>query len=279
LPAIIDAHAGGLGLLGIPVAGVAPTDIDLLICATMTAEMPCPATAQQIAARIGAVPCGAFDLTSACTGYLTAMHLAANNIRAGVNRNILVVGTDLLSPTIDANDYKMAAIFGDAASAAVVSRSDNPAKGCFGQMMCADGREWAAVYQPRCPEDMPPGVDEPERYGILIMNGLAVYRFAVETMVQIIPEVLAGQGLTLADADLVLVHQSNLRIIERVRDALDLDANKCPSVIEWTGNTSGGSVGVVLDTVRRDGRLKPGMTVVLAAVGGGLSWGASVWKV
>lgn len=260
-------------------ADLDPKKLGLVICATMTAEMPCPATAQRIVDQIGAVPCGSFDLTSACTGFLAGMNLAANHVRVGVAEHVLVVGSDVLTPTIDPGDPKMVPLFGDAAAAAIVSRHSEPNRGCLVQKLASDGGQWASIYQPQCSADLPPMVKPPERYGYLTMNGLAVFRFAVETLTHIIPEVLTEAGLTIDDADLILLHQSNLRIIEPVRQHLGLTEERCPAIIQRTGNTSGGSIGLVLDHVRREGMLKPGMTVVFAAVGGGLSWGASVWKV
>ena len=260
-------------------AGISAKELDLVICATMTAEMNCPATAQRIVSDIGGVPCGAFDLTSACTGFLTGMHIAANGIRAGAYRHVLVVGSDVLSDIVDQNDPKMAALFGDAACAAVVSRSDDPNKGIVTQKICSDGGQWAYIYQPRCPADLPPNAEEPDRWNLLTMNGLAVYRFAIETLTRMLPKVCDNAGLSIDDMQMVLLHQSNLRIVERVRDALNLDANRCPTIIERTGNTSGGSLGVLLDAVRREGKITPGSHILLAAVGGGLSWGASIWRV
>ncbi len=260
-------------------AGVAATELDLVICATMTAEMSCPASAHRIVAEIGAVPCGAFDLSSACTGFLAGMNLAANGIRSGVYKHVLVVGSDVLTEIVDQDDAKMAGLFGDAAAAAVVSRCDDPTMGVQVQKLRSDGNQWSALYQPRISADLPPGVAEPDQYGFLTMNGLAVYRFAIETLVRMVPATVADAGLTMDDISLLLLHQSNLRIVEQVRDSLKLDATKCPTIIERTGNTSGGSLGVLLDDVRRDGRMKPGSNIVLAAVGGGLSWGASVWRV
>jgi 3-oxoacyl-[acyl-carrier-protein] synthase-3 len=260
-------------------AEISAKELDLVICATMTAEMNCPATSQRIVADIGGVPCGAFDLTSACTGFLAGMHLAANGIRAGAYRNVLVVGSDVLSSIVNQDDPKMAALFGDAACAAVLSRADDPNLGIISQKLRSDGSQWAYIYQPRCAADLPPHVEEPERYGYLTMNGLAVYRFAIETLTRMVPVTLADAGMTMDDVDLVLLHQSNLRIVERVREALHLDASKCPTIIERTGNTSGGSLGVLLDDVRRDGRVRPGTNILLAAVGGGLTWGASIWRV
>ena len=126
---------------------------------------------------------------------------------------------------------------------------------------------------------LPPGVKKPpERWGLLTMHGPSVFRFAVNTLVKIIPEAIEAAGMTLADADLVILHQSNMRIIEKVRSELGLSAERCPAVIQATGNTSGGSVGMTLDAVRRQGGLRPGMIVVYASVGGGLCWGASVWR-
>lgn len=259
-------------------ANLAPSELGLVICATMTPEMTCPATAHRLVDNIGATPAGAFDLTSACTGWLAGMHLAADGIRTGSYEHVMVVGADVLSPTIDHDDPKMACLFGDAAAAAIVSRSSDPDLGCRVQKLHSDGGQWQSVYQPRCLDDVPSNAPQPERFNLLTMNGMAVFRFAVMTLVHVIPETLAVVGMTMDDIDLVLLHQSNLRIINSVRLQLDLSEDKCPTVIETTGNTSGGSVGVLFDDQRKKGRVPPGSKIMFAAVGGGLSWGASIWQ-
>ncbi|MBX7102571.1 MAG: ketoacyl-ACP synthase III [Gemmataceae bacterium] len=260
-------------------ARLAPSDLGMVICATMTSEMCCPAAAHRLIERIGATPCGGFDLTSACAGYLSAMQLAADTIRVGTHEHVLVVGSDVLSPTVDPDDPKVAGLFGDGAGATVLSRDPNPEVGCVAQLIGSDGGQWDAVYHPRIPADLPTGIPAPPQFDRLIMNGLAVYRFATSKMIEIIPEVLGRVGLTHQDADMILLHQSNLRIINNVRLEFGWNAEKCPSIIETTGNTSGGSVGVLLDAQRRAGRIRPGMTLAMAALGGGLSWAASVWRV
>src|SRR4051794_15543192 len=225
-------------------AGMSARDLGLVICATMTPEMPCPATCHRVIDRIGATPCGGFDVTAACTGFLAGMSLAANAIRAGAHDHVLVVGADLLSQIVDQDDPRMAVLFGDAGAAAVIRRCDDAGRGCLVQHLGSDGGQWPMIYQPAGPEDLPPGVKPPQRWGLLTMNGPAVFRFAVTTLVKIIPEALAAAGLTLADADLVVLHQSNMRIIEKVRTELGLCPEKCPAIIQSTGNTSGGSVGM-----------------------------------
>jgi 3-oxoacyl-[acyl-carrier-protein] synthase-3 len=260
-------------------AGVSAKDLGLVICATMTPEMPCPATCHRVIDRIGATPCGGFDVTAACTGFLAGMSLASNAIRAGAYEHVLVVGADLLSRIVDQADPRMAVLFGDAGAAIVFSRADERERGCLVQHLGSDGGQWGLIYQPSGPDDLPPGVKPPKQYGFLTMHGPSVFRFAVTTLCKIIPEALAAAGMTVADADLVILHQSNMRIIEKVRSELGLSADRCPAVIQSTGNTSGGSVGMVIDAVRKEGRLKPGMVVAFAAVGGGLCWGASVWRV
>ncbi len=260
-------------------SGISPRALGLVICATMTPEMSCPATAHRLVDNIGATPCGAFDLTSACTGWLAAMHLAADGIRAGTYDHVMVVGADVLNPIVDQDDPKMACLFGDAAAATIVSRSQDATKGCVIQQLHSDGGQWSAVYQPRRIDDLPENTPQPERYNLLTMNGMAVFRFAVMTLVHMIPETLTAAGMTMDDIDLVLLHQSNLRIINSVRLQLDLSEEKCPTVIETTGNTSGGSLGVLFDAQRRLGRVRPGTNILFAAVGGGLSWGASIWRV
>jgi 3-oxoacyl-[acyl-carrier-protein] synthase-3 len=259
-------------------AGLPARAMGLVICATMTPEMPCPAVSHRVIDRIGATPVGGFDLTAACSGYLTALQLAADTIRTGTYEHVLVVGSDVLSRHIDPDDPKVAGLFGDGAAAAVLSRDPDPERGCLAQLVGSDGGQWDAVYHPRCPADIPEGYPPPPQYDRLVMNGLAVYRFATDKLIEIIPVVLQSSGRTVADVDLALLHQSNLRIINNVRLEFGWSDEKCPSVIETTGNTSGGSLGMLIDAQRKSGRLTAGQTVVMGAVGGGLCWAASVWR-
>ncbi|MEO0588062.1 MAG: beta-ketoacyl-ACP synthase 3, partial [Planctomycetota bacterium] len=172
-------------------AGVAPTDLDLLILATMTPDTACPATACTVAAKAGATPCGAFDINIACTGYVAALNMASNAVMAGHYRHVAVVAADTLSTIVDWTDRRTCILFGDAASACVIGPSDDPLQGCLYQSLGADGVKGEALYIPHSEKDLPDFVADPAvtdqagwngSYGKLQMNGGAVYKFAVKVL-------------------------------------------------------------------------------------------------
>src|SRR5579884_2221934 len=253
-------------------AGLAPADLDLLICCTITNEMPTPATACRVVDRLGAIPCGSFDLSAACSGFVAGINTAAAFIESGRCRNVLVVGTEVLSEIVDWNDAKTAALFGDASAAAVVSVSDDPAQGCLYQNLGSDASRWFELYVPRQAGDVPNGGAAAQaRLGVLRMDGPAVFRFAVATFQRIIPEALAACGLSIGDVKRFVLHQANARILEKVRTTLDIPRERMPMNIDRYGNTSSASCALVLHELQQRGELEPGDIVLFAAVGGGMT--------
>ncbi len=260
-------------------AGMTGSDLDLLIHASVTMEMVCPSNACRIASAIGATPAGAFDLVAACSGFVYGLNIADTMIRCGRARTVGVIGCDALSSIIDFEDRSVSILFGDGAGAAVLTADPDPARGCLYQTMGADGDGWPALYLPRRPEDVPLGhEDHPARIGTLRMNGREVYKFAVNKFREVIEDALERTGLGVDDVAQFVCHQSNLRIIESAMEKVGLPPEKVHVNIDEYGNTSAGSVGLVLDEVRRAGRVGPGDVVVFVAFGAGLTWASSVWR-
>ena len=261
-------------------AGVEPGELDLLICATLTPEMACPSTAARIVADVGAVPAGAMDLSAACSGFVYGMNLAASLIRTGAHRTIGVIGTEVLSRVTDWSDRRTCVLFGDGAGAAVLTASDRPEQGDLFQQMHSDGRRWKDLYLPERAAHVPEDDDGifSGTFQTLQMNGREVYKFAVSTLKRSIDEALASCGLSSSDLAMVIPHQSNKRILESACERLALPEERFYINIERYGNTSAASVPICLDELRRDGPLREGQLVLFVALGGGLSWASSVWR-
>lgn len=260
-------------------AGTSPNQLDMLICATMTAQMCCPSTAARVVAQLGASPAGAIDISAACSGFVYGLNLASSMIESGRARTVVVVGSEALSRITDWKDRRTCVLFGDGAGAAVLTASDDPAQGCLHQVMASNGNQWHHLYVPRTPDDLPP--DDPEfsgTFNTLQMNGREVYKFAVTTLENMIKQVTAAAGIRPADLAVIIPHQSNQRILESVRDKLGLPPEKLYINIDRYGNTSAASVPICLHELRQAGKLKTGDLVLFAALGGGLTWTASLWR-
>ena len=261
-------------------ATIKPAELDLLVCATMTPDLVCPATACQVVHKIGAVPCGAMDLNMACTGLVGALNTAANFIGCGHYQHVAVVGADCLSRIVDWEDRRVCILFGDAAGAAIISRSDDPQQGCLYQKLYSDAGQWQSLYVPRSQNDLP----ESERdsfagkYHTLQMNGREVFKFAVHALRHTVEQALDVTGLTCAQVKMVIPHQSNIRMLTSAWKKLGFDDDKIYINIDRFGNTSAASIGLCLHELTEQGRLSRGDYVIFVAQGGGLTWGVSVWR-
>jgi 3-oxoacyl-[acyl-carrier-protein] synthase III len=255
----LAARAGAAALAD---AGVDPRSVDLLLVATTSADEMSPHTAALVAGRLGAAGSGAVDVSAACTGFLSALSLAAGAIEAGRARTVLVVGADALTPYLDADDRGSAMLFGDGAGAVVV-RGDGGAAGIAPVLLHSDatGRDLIRLAR---------------QEARIRMDGPEVYRRAVGLMVEVTREALEAAGLGLEDIDLFVYHQANSRILRAVGDKLDLDPEKVVDVIARFANTSAASLPIALAVAVEEGRLAPGDRVLLAAFGAGLVWGGGV---
>lgn len=262
-------------------AKVDPSEIDLVIVATMTPEMSCPPAATRIAFEVGCKRAGAFDISAACCGFVFSLNTAHDLIRAGTYRTIALVGADCLSTLMDYSTAGRgtAIIFGDAAAAVILRATDNQSKGILAQSIHVDGERWSDIYVPMHDADFPKGVaPEASKHGHVQMNGAGVFKFAVGTFPQLIQDTLDRANLTPDQVDIFVCHQSNARILVAARERFGLSDDKLYINIDRYGNTVAASVPLCLDELRRAGRVRPGMRVMFLAFGGGLSWGSSLWQ-
>jgi len=261
-------------------AGLEPSDLDLVICATMTPDMICPAAACEVVKKVGAIPCGAMDINIACTGFVAGMNMASSSIESGFYKHVAVIGADTLSRITNYEDRRTCILFGDAAGAAILSTSDNPNQGCLYQTLGSDAQRGEALYVPRKESDIPAGGAHAftGKYDTLQMDGKAVYKFAVSQLAACVEEAIEGAGLTSDDVRLVISHQSNIRMLESAWKRLGINGDRVHINIDRYGNTSAASAGTVLHEMKQAGRIQEGDVIVFVAQGGGLSWGVNLWR-
>jgi 3-oxoacyl-[acyl-carrier-protein] synthase-3 len=260
-------------------AGLAATDIDLVICATITADNTLPATACWIQDRLGCKNAGGFDLTAACSGHLYGLAQARANILSGQARSVLVVSTEILSSITDYTDRSTCVLFGDGAGAAVVQACDTPDTGILYARCYCDGSGGALMILPAGGSRRPPTHETvDQRLHYMQIRGREVFRFAVEKMQELIDECMKATGLSVDDVRLVIPHQVNTRIIDAATSRMGFPPDKVYLNIHKYGNTGGASVAIAHDEARRQGLLGPGDVAVLIAFGGGLTWAGAVVK-
>ncbi|MCX5670609.1 MAG: ketoacyl-ACP synthase III [Planctomycetota bacterium] len=258
-------------------AGVTPDQVDLVICATITADNTLPSTACWIQDRLGCKRAGAFDLTAACSGHIYALAQARAAILSGQARTVLVTSAEILSSITDYTDRSTCVLFGDGAGAAVVQASDQPHTGLLYTTVYADGSGGALMLLPAGGSRRPPSHETvDQRLHYMQIRGREVFRFAVEKMEELIDECLKVCGLTPADVRLVIPHQVNKRIIDAATGRMGFPPEKVFVNIHKYGNTGGASVAIAHDEARRQGLLGPGDVAVLIAFGGGLTWAGAV---
>jgi 3-oxoacyl-[acyl-carrier-protein] synthase-3 len=259
------------------------TELDLIIIATMTADMLCPPTACLVANLVGAGHnTAAFDLNGACSGFVYGLNLAHDLIRAGTHKAIAIIGADTISTLMDYSTAGRgtAIIFGDGAGAAIVRATDDARRGVLAQGNHSAGEGWKEIFVPAHETDFPAGVAcEASKLGRVQMNGSNVFKFAVGTFPLLIEETLAKANVTAADIDMYLCHQSNQRILHAARDRFGLPDHKLYINIDRVGNTVAASVPLCLDEARRAGKIPEGGLVMFLAFGAGLTWASSLWRV
>lgn len=260
-------------------AGVAGREIDLVVVASVTGEMTCPATACRVAQEVGAGGAGAFDVLAACSGFVYGLNLAHDQIRSGSVGTVAVVGCDAMSTVMDYTNRGVSVLFGDAAGAAILQGCDDPTRGIVSRSMHADGGRWADLYIPQREHHLPADADRSVvELDSLQMNGREVYKFAVGTFSNLIRETLEDAGLTADDIDHYICHQSNARMLESARERFGIPPEKMHINIDRLGNCSAGSAATVLAELRLMGKARDGETVMFLAFGGGLTWASSLWQ-
>jgi len=260
-------------------AGLKPSDIELIIVATITPDMVFPSTACNLQALLGA-KCGAFDLAAACSGFPYALSVAEAFVRSGIYRHVLVVGAEVLSGFIDWKDRSTCVLFGDGAGAAVVSQL-NPkgGHGIIASYLGSDGNQADLLKIPAGGSANPPS-EETLKQGMhyLKMQGTELFKVAVRTMEEAVKEVLRRSELGLHDIDCLIPHQANHRILKAVADRLELPMEKVFINVDRYGNMSSASTVIALYEAVKFGHVKKGSNVILVAFGGGLTWAATVIK-
>jgi 3-oxoacyl-[acyl-carrier-protein] synthase-3 len=260
LPAARDALAD---------AGVEPSSIDLLICATVTPDMMFPTSSALLADELGMPAAAAYDLLAGCTGFVYAVTQAYGMLASGVSRRALVVGGDVLSKILDWDDRSTLVLFGDGAGAVVMEAVDE--RGFLGFELGADGAGGVHLCYPGSGSRY---FEDPA--SILKMNGREVFKFATRVMVSSAQAVLARCGKTIDEVDVYVPHQANKRIIDYAVDKLGIDPAKTIINVDRFGNTSSGSIPLALEDARADGRLREGSLVLMTGMGAGLTWGSSL---
>ena len=253
-------------------AGIAPEDVDLILLATSSPDYCFPNGACEIQEQIGAVNAAGYDISAACTGFVFALNTAHAFIQAGIYRTALVVGADVLSKLLDWTDRGTCVLFGDGAGAVVVQAAD---RGVIGVKMHSDGTKGGVLTcGSRTNGNFLLG-KKPE-LGYMTKDGQEVFKFAVKKVPEIIKELLEENRTSLEEIRYFVLHQANYRIIESVAKRLKADISKFPANMERYGNTSGGSIPLLLDEMNRKGMLAPGDKIVLSGFGAGLTWGATL---
>jgi len=262
-------------------AGIAPVDLDLVLAATMTPDMPTPGVAPVVAANLECGPIAAWDMNAACSGFVFAINVASDLIRCGSAKTVAVVGADTLTRHVDYSTYGRGAaiLFGDAASAMILRRSENPALGRLAGAMHSDGSGAKHLAVPCLQSHFhdPEEFDE-RKLNKVLMNGQAVFKFAVKKFPEVIEETLSQAGLAATDVDHYVCHQANARILESARERFGLPEEKLLVNIDRYGNTVAASCPLLFDEQRRAGKIRPGQRVMFIAFGAGLTWGASLWQ-
>jgi 3-oxoacyl-[acyl-carrier-protein] synthase III len=251
-------------------AGIDPAELDLVILATLTDARLLPSTASYVQDALGARRAGAFDLDTACTGFIAALGVAAQFIATGSMEKILVIGCDAVSRIVDWTDRSQCVLFGDGAGAVVVEAGERGIP--MSVYLRNDGSAASALTVPS-PMGVKSELPEDRRY-LISMDGPAIFRFAVEAMVDAAKEVCSRSGLSLDDFEIVIPHQANLRIIQAAARALKIPMEKIYTNVDRYGNTSGGSIPIALAEAADEGLLKPGDKILLVGFGAGMSWGA-----
>ena len=255
-------HASAAARASLAAAGVHPSEVDLVLVATMSHEDLTPNAAPLVAADLGADRAGAIDLGSACTGFVSGVGLAAAQIEAGRASNVLVIGADLLSRITNHDDRGTAALFADGAGAALISAVDGP--GRIGPVVLgSDGDSAELVTASRADN-------------VIHMKGPDTFRHAVERLCEATEQALGLAGAEIADVDLFVYHQANSRIISAVGERLELPAERVIDCVPMFGNTSAATIPIALVEADERGMLADGARVLMAAFGGGLTWGATL---
>ncbi len=251
-------------------AGIDASDVDLIIVATATPDETFPATAVKVQAGLGITQGAAFDIQAVCSGFVYGLSVADNLIRGGMSKTLLLIGAETFSRILDWEDRATCVLFGDGAGAVVLRGEEGPGdRGVIASKLRSDGTKHDLLY-------VDGGPSTTQTTGKLRMRGKDVFKHAVNNLAEIVQEVFEGTDLSPSDIDWIVPHQANRRILDATAKKLGIDPARVVVTVQDHGNTSAASVPLALERAVRDGRIKRGDLVLLEAMGGGFTWGASL---
>lgn len=261
-------------------ANVKPTDVELIIVATITPDMMLPATACLVQNKIGATGAWGFDLSVACSGFLYALQVAVQFVQSGAHKNVLVIGMEVMSSIIDYSDRQTCIIFGDGGGAALVQPSSSPDDGCFFDFLHeVDGSGGDYLCVPAGGSKQPPTAETVAQGKHFVhQDGKAVFKFATLKMSELCHRILERNGLTGNDIDVFIPHQANLRIIQAAVDRIKIPQERVVINIQDYGNTTAGTLPLALQSALDNGQLKRGHLVLMSSMGAGFSAGAALFR-
>ncbi|HHX75634.1 MAG TPA: ketoacyl-ACP synthase III, partial [Firmicutes bacterium] len=268
--------AAGAAAAALADAGLSAAEVDLIIVATVSPDMPMPSTACYVQEKIGASAAAAFDLSAGCTGFIYAFSVACAYVRSGFYKHVLVIGAEVLSAFLDWSDRTTCVLFGDGAGAVVLGPATEP--GFISFKLGADGSMGDLLTIPAGGSRRPAsGQTVAERmHYIKMASGNETFKFAVKVMGEVVQQALAEAGLDKADLDFLIPHQANYRIIDAARKRFALPEDRVVVNIDRYGNMSSASIPVALDEAVKAGRVKRGDLLALVGFGAGLTWGAAI---
>jgi len=274
---VLAAHAGRKALAA---ANVTPAELDMIIVCTSTPDVLFPATACFVQKELGADKSAAYDISAVCSGFVYGLSIAEQYIKNGRYRNILVIGSEVNSRIVDWTDRTTCILFGDGAGAVLIRRGEGGTpRGILSSHIYSDGTLSSLIEVPKGIGRSRNSCGNPDTDHFHIhMSGNATFKVAVKRMSEVSLEALAYNGLNKDDVDIVVPHQANQRIIDAVRERLDIPREKFFVNIHKYGNTSAASIPIAVHEARESGRVQPGCVMLLAVVGAGLTWGAAVIK-
>lgn len=257
-------------------ANLQPSELDLIVVGTITPEMVFPSTACFIAKELGLNDTPAFDISAACSGFLFALDIAANYVRSGRYRNVLVIGTETITRLTDYTDRGSCILFGDGAGAVVLQRSEETDRGVLYGSMHADGNGWEMLYCPVGSRNPITAEMVEKRQQYIKLSGREVYKFAVTRFEELIQDAMTQCKLSVDQVAMIVPHQVNQRIIDSAVSKLGFPPEKVFVNIDRYGNTSSASIPIALDEAVRAGKIKKGDALIFVAFGAGLTWANAV---
>jgi 3-oxoacyl-[acyl-carrier-protein] synthase-3 len=259
-------------------SGIDAGELDLIIVATVTPDMPLPATAMFVQQNIGARDdCPGFDLVAACAGFIYGLSVADSYIRVGAARYVLVIGVELLSRIVNYRERTTCVLFGDGSGAAVVGPSDGDGRGIVSTHLYANGSLAMALHVPAGGSRTPATAETVEAGEHFVhMAGQDVFKFAVKSLSASVNTALKSSGMTAEEIDWVVPHQANIRIIDAVAKRCGIPRERFVINIDRVGNTSSASIPIALDEAVQDGRVREEQSLILCALGGGMTWGSAM---